>query len=260
MMKKILKTMMMTLLLCFALSMIPVSAKASTLIPLDQNKTYSSYDFTRDGKRDKFKYTSNYSTGYTKIYLNGKYKQQIFSAKGGILYWCKFSQKDTFLLQEYTCFGGHELVAYKYSNGKFKEVKTFTTAIFPYCGYAKVKGNVLYLQSSCRSFNTKSFDKMGGSGMLSCTTKYKLSKGNFSLLSRRTVAAGERTFYARQAFKTSASENSLSKKNGPSVKKGQKVTLQRIYFMKDGNLAYKIKVGSKFGWFKDSASIKLYTK
>lgn len=259
-MKKTAKIIIMTALICFMVGVIPATAKASTLKQLSQNKTYTSYDFTRDGKADKFKYISDYSTGYTKIYLGGKYKQQIFSAKGSILYWCKFNKQNTFLLQDYACFGGHELCAYKYTDGKFKKIKTFTAAFFPYCGFQKVSGNTLYLTSSGKAFNTSSFMNMGGSGMLSCITKYKLSDGTFSLVSRRTVATGERTFYAKQAFKTSASENNLSKKNGPSVKKGQKVTLQRIYFMKDGNLAFKIKVGDKFGWFKDSSSIQLKVK
>ena len=86
-MKKIARKFMTLLIASIMVIMaVPVTAQAANknVIPLKSGKTYTSYDFTGDGKKDKFKYVT-YRNGseYAKIYINGKYKNTLDLARGG---------------------------------------------------------------------------------------------------------------------------------------------------------------------------------
>ena len=77
------------------------------MVALKADRTYSGYDFTRDGKKDHFKCTADSERGYARIYLNGKFKQRIFIGKGADIYWCSVGTKDNYLLVEKYLYGGH---------------------------------------------------------------------------------------------------------------------------------------------------------
>lgn len=55
------------------------------------------------------------------------------------------------------------------------------------------------------------------------------------------------------SFKTSKSATRLNIKNGPSVKAGQKVTLNYVRFIVT-NYVYQITVNGKTGWVENSNS------
>ena len=53
---------------------------ASQMVKLKEGVNYTKYDYTRDGKKDRFKYVNDRSSGNNyKIYINGKYKKKFRS-------------------------------------------------------------------------------------------------------------------------------------------------------------------------------------
>jgi hypothetical protein len=158
--------------------------------------------------------------------------------------------------------GGMEIQAYQYSNGKFRKIYTFDcekNACFNFPDLYKVSGNTLYIKSFLGDpYKFKSFKKLSSdvTKNIQCITKFTVSNGKIKLVSNITDATGYTTFYALNSFKTSANGTKLNIKNGPSVTKGQKVILQKIYFGKNYSFVYKIKVGNKTGWIADSDNIQ----
>ena len=228
---------------------------ASRMVMLYGNKTYTQYDFTGDGRKNRFKCTADNERGYVRLYLNGSYKQRIFVAKGANLYWCGIDRKNVYLLAVCYQYGGHELKVYKYSSGRFKAVpgKDQLNKVFMFSNFSKIQGDTLYVYSSQGSRNGGSF--RNASGMIEAETKFKLRNNKISCISWNSRIIGRRTFYAQNSFQTSASDRNLNIKNGPKVKAGQKVTLN--YVKLGGNTyVYQISVGGRKGWFKDSYSIQ----
>ena len=180
---------------------------ASRMVALKADRTYSGYDFTRDGKKDRFKCTADSERGYARIYLNGKFKNV-----SGV-------------------------------NGLNKS--------FVYRDFTKVSGNTLYITSTPGSRNPSSFRNV--SQPLTAVTKYTIKNKKISCQSRNAKITGRKTYYAMTSFKTSKSATRLNIKNGPSVKAGQKVTLNYVRFNKT-NYVYQITVNGKTGWVENSNS------
>lgn len=228
---------------------------ASRMVPLYGNKTYTQYDFTGDGKKNSFKCTADRQIGYVRLYLNGKYKQRIFVAKGAKLYWCGIDRKNVYLLAECGQYGGHALTVYRYSGGSFKTIPGVSqlNKVFAFSGFSKIQGDTLYVSSSQGSRNGGSFRNT--SGLIQAETKFKLRNNKISCISWNSKITGRKTFYAKTSFRTSASDKNLNVKNGPSVKAGQKVTLNYVK-LGGSTYVYQISVGGRKGWFKDSSSIR----
>lgn len=226
---------------------------ASRMVALKADRTYSGYDFTRDGKKDHFKCAADSERGYARIYLNGKFKQRIFIGKGADIYWCSVGTKDNYLLVEKYLYGGHELETYAYSGGKFKNVSGVNglNKSFVYRDFTKVSGNTLYITSTPGSRNPSSFRNV--SQPLTAVTKYTIKNKKISCQSWNAKITGRKTYYAMTSFKTSKSATRLNIKNGPSVKAGQKVTLNYVRFNKT-NYVYQITVNGKTGWVENSNS------
>lgn len=180
---------------------------ASRMVALKADRTYSGYDFTRDGKKDHFKCTADSERGYARIYLNGKFKNV-----SGV-------------------------------NGLNKS--------FVYRDFTKVSGNTLYITSTPGSRNPSSFRNV--SQPLTAVTKYTIKNKKISCQSWNAKITGRKTYYAMTSFKTSKSTTRLNIKNGPSVKAGQKVTLNYVRFNKT-NYVYQITVNGKTGWVENSNS------
>lgn len=229
---------------------------ASRMVMLRGNTTYSSYDFTRDGKKDRFKATADSQSGYMKIYLNGIYKQRIFIGKGADLYWCSISKKDTYLLVMNYLYGGHELKAYMYSCGKFKSTpgESNLNKVLPFSRFKKVSGNTLYVESETAGYwrNPASLKNLPS---ITVETKFTVKNNKITCASWNSKVTGSRTFYAQNSFRTSKSMTKLSVKDGPYVRAGQKVTLNYIRLNRSTFL-YQISVNGRTGWFADSQSIK----
>lgn len=236
----------------------PMKAQAaSKMVRLQSNVNYTGYDVTGDGKADRFRYTQTDGSGYSSFYLNGKYKGKVFMARGGSIFVCNFGRNKVYLVNEIGQYGGDSIAVYRFQSGKLKTVHSynsslFNTAVFSFKSVEKVNGNYLYVVSNPRSWHTQSFAQWT-SGVIQIRTAYKLNSGKFVLVSRTTTVTGRSSFTALSSFRTSTSVSRINSK-GPAVKRGQTVTLMNAYFDKKNNVYYKIKVGSRTGWFKDSNS------
>ena len=85
--KKILAVLMMAIMV---FGLLPVSAQAADngMVKFSKNTTYTKYDVTGNGKKDTFKFMDDKTRGDVRIYLNGKYVQKLFMARGGWFYLC----------------------------------------------------------------------------------------------------------------------------------------------------------------------------
>ena len=246
------KVWMLVIMLLVCTS-VPTEA-ASRIVALKGNRTYSGYDFTRNGKRDRFRCTADSERGYARIYLNGKFKQRIFIGKGVNIYWCKVSEKDTYLLSENYLYGGHELIVYMYSGGKFRKVPGTgaLNKVMDFRSFTKIKGTTLYVTSTPGTRNPSSF--RNATTPLKVETRYKIRNKKISCLSWSSKVIGRKTFYAMTSFGTSKNVRNLNKKDGPRVKARQKVILNYIRF--SGNkYIYHITVNGKTGWVENSTGV-----
>lgn len=262
-MKKIKQGILLTLLTCLMLVVVPTSANAAStnLVKLKTNKTYTSYDVTRDGKKDKLKVvqSASYATsGETKmkVYVNGKKKFTATGCKGCPIYVFRNGSKSVILSQPYAGDGASCFYAYYYSGGKFKK-----NEIGPGYFYSEAKksGSNLKIYSQPKGpWWLNSFSNFTNMPFKAVDT-YKISKGKLVKNNSYSEISGTKTYYAKKAFKTGKTISSISSKNGPSVKAGQKVTLKNIHY-KNGYYYYRISVNGKSGWFKDSKAIQFTKK
>ena len=119
-MKTIKRSFLFCMLTCLMILVIPTSARAasSSLTTLKNNKTYSSYDVTRDGKKDKIKIvqTKSYATSGTtarKVYVNGKYRFTAEGCKGCAIYVFRSGTKSVILSEFIYGDGGSDFYAYQ---------------------------------------------------------------------------------------------------------------------------------------------------
>lgn len=257
------KKKLLLLTLIFAL-LLPVSANAANpkLVHFKSGTTYTKYDVTGNGTKDKFKYTMNRDSGNTSLYLNGTKRNTIFTARGGGIDLISFDSKNVFLAVESVPYGGICLDIYKYSNKKFSKVYS-DSKFYNNCEYlnpnrisvSKVSGKTLYVNyEQSRDYNLNripTFKKT--TKTFSWDVQYTVKSGKIVLASRTATVKGTPTFTAGTTFKTATSAPT-SKYNSFTVKKGDKVKLTKIYFPSNGKAWYKVKKGSKEGWFQDSSS------
>ena len=250
------------MLTCLMILVIPTTARAATasLTTLKNNKTYSSYDVTRDGKKDKIKIvqTKSYATSGTtarKVYVNGKYRFTAEGCKGCTIYVFRSGTKSVILSEFIYGDGGSDFYAYQYSGGKFKKKTLGPNTLF----YTEAKRSGSYLKLVSVPKHTGwmlSFSNYAPVPFEVVDT-YKMSNGLLVKTSTYASVTGKTSYYAKSTFTTGKTPASVGQKNGPTVKAGSKVTLKSFYYRKsDHCYYYKISVGGKTGWFKDSASIQ----
>jgi hypothetical protein len=233
------------------------SYAATSLVELKPGKTYTSYDVTKDGKKDKIKIVqgaSYASDGYTsvKVYINGKKKITAEGCKNCIIYLFKNGSKSVLLYQSYFGDGSSCFYGYKYKNGKFKETELGTSLFL-----SEVKKSKTYLKIYSEPKGTWWFSsfKNFSSMPFKVVDTYKISGGNLVKVNTYPGISGTKTYYAKYSFKTGKTIKTIAKKNGPSVKAGQKITLKNYYQTSDGTY-FKISVNGKTGWFEDSEKIQ----
>ncbi len=258
------KKKLLLLTLIFAL-LLPVSANAANpkkVIYLEHGKTYKSYDVTGNGTKDKFKYSYNSNRTRLNLYLNGTLRTSIsVPSKGSYLQLCSLNNNTVFLSKVDGYSSACEPSLYIYSNKTFKKVFSYSSfkKATPYIDVqymepSKVTSNSITMNFSMeapsyiRSMNT--FKK--SSTPISWNVKYNVKNKKLSLASR-TYLTTQKKFTALTTFKTSTTAPT-SKYNSFTVKKGDKITLLKIYCPSNGKQWYKIRKGSKEGWFQDSSS------
>ena len=148
-MKTIKRSFLFCMLTCLMILVIPTTARAATasLTTLKNNKTYSSYDVTRNGKKDKIKIvqTKSYATSGTtarKVYVNGKYRFTAEGCKGCAIYVFRSGTKSVILSEFIYGDGGSDFYAYQYSGGKFKKKTLGPNTLF----YTEAKRSGSYLK------------------------------------------------------------------------------------------------------------------
>ena len=237
------------LLLMLCVQAIPAQA-ATSLVKLTAGKTYTAYDFTRDGRKDKFYYkSSNYQAD---VYINGKKAAQITAGKAvnPQLYYWKVDKTNTYVLVKGASTGGWWYDAYQYKSGKLKWVYSFSAGDLTDATLQKASGKYLYMKYSSQRYGT--FSLRHGKG-ITVKFKYKTSNGKISLASRTGTIVSGQTFKALNSFTTS---NACGKSNtkGTYVQKGKTVKVKGAYLDSSGRVWYKIYCGGKSGWFVDSDS------
>ena len=260
-MKTIKRSFLFCMLTCLMILVIPTSARAATasLTTLKNNKTYSSYDVTRDGKKDKIKIVETGSTTTTlttrKVYVNGKYRFKAEAFKGCFIYVFRSGTKSVIVCECVAGDGGHIISAYQYSGGKFKKKELGPNTMF----YTDVKRSGSYLKLISEPKHpgwTMSFSNYTQMPFKVVDT-YKMSNGLLVKTSTYASVTGKTSYYAKSTFTTGKTPASVGKKDGPKVRAGSKVTLKSFYYRKsDHYYYYKISAGGKTGWFKDSIAIQ----
>ena len=261
-MKTIKRSFLFCMLTCLMILVIPTTARAATasLTTLKNNKTYSSYDVTRDGKKDKIKIvqTKSYATSGTtarKVYVNGKYRFTAEGCKGCTIYVFRSGTKSVILSEFIYGDGGRDFFTYPYSGGKFKKKELGPNTMF----HTDVKRSGSYLKLISEPKHpgwTMSFSNYTQMPFKVVDT-YKMSNGLLVKTSTYASVTGKTSYYAKSTFTTGKTPASVGKKDGPKVRAGTKVTLKSFYYRKsDHYYYYKISVGGKTGWFKDSIAIQ----
>lgn len=252
---------------------VPVAAKVY-FAELKPNKHYYNYDITGDGKKDDILYmhssSDDYLTNglyYMSIYVNGNKQTDKGSSRGGSLYYCKFDNENEFLLEDDHFAGGaSDMIVYKWKKGKLIQINTkFENDIynlneqdFRFKNWGRTSNKkYVYILREQKWNKLKSFPYTDAS-KFSVRHFYTGKNGKLKLVSRAGDVQGKQVFMSYQSFKTSKSVNKLGKKNGVKIKKGDKVTLKKIYFTKNGGVCYCVHTKHGNGWFADSSKLILF--
>ncbi len=257
-MKKLLMTCLFAVLAVTVVSL-PTKA-ATTLKKMANGTTYTSYDVTRDGKKDKIKavrtktYAKDWETE-VKVYVNGKHRFTASAIKGADLYIFTSGSRSTIICGWTAGDGGKGYTAYEYKNGKFatKDIEpynTFYSSIKVANGKLQIIGQPKFggWFHSFSNFTDLPFKLV---------KSYKMSNGLLKETWAYASIASRKTIYAKSTFTTGKTYSSISKKDGVKVTKGSKVTITAYYHNSKTYADYfKISVNGKTGWFKDSSSIQ----
>ena len=247
---------------------ITIKKKAQgALVELKDNKTYLSYDFTRDGKEDKFWYTyykeEPINLRVYNIYVNDKIALSVNTYRAMQFYFYQLSNKKTYLIvSNHYAGGGNSLTFYYYKSGKFVEIggNEFAPGFSFYSDYvSKAQKNLLYVKSSLKFWNeyfSKSLLGIGHFG-IELEVPYKVSDSKIQRASNYIKCLGNRRFQALDNFYTSKSLSNISKKDGPSVSANKIVTLEQICWISDTKKAFLISLDGKRGWFLDSPNARI---
>lgn len=253
-MKKVKKLVivLMAALLMLCVQTVPAKA-ATTLAKLKAGKTYTGYDITRDGRKDRFLYKS--SSYQATVYVNNKKVAAISGGKAvkPTLYYWKVSKKDTYILVQGASTGGFWYGAYQYKSGKLKKVYSFSASELTDSGLYKASGKYLYMKYYAHRYGTFSLRHSRG---LAVRFKYQTSNGKISLASRSATITSGRNFKALNSFRTSSVRGQYNTK-GVYVKKGAAVRLTQVYLDKSGKMWYKVYAGGKGGWFPEDGRAML---
>lgn len=238
-----------------------------SLVKLKDNKTYLSYDFTRDGKGDKFWYTyhkgESIDSRIYNIYVNDKMALSVSTFRGMQFYFYQLSNKKTYLIvSNHYAGGANSLTFYYYKSGKFVEIgeNKFTSGFSFYSDYvSKAQKDLLYVKSSLKFWNqyfSKSLQGIGQFG-IELEVPYKVSDSKIQRASKYMKCLGNRRFQALDSFYTSKSITNLSKKDGPRISANKIVMLEQICWISDTKKVFLISLDGKRGWFLDSSNAKI---
>jgi len=242
----------------------PVSAAAAKLVLLKNGKTYTSYDVTGDGKKDKLSYNAAKGT----VSVNGK-SQKLFAgvtpaSKIRVFYY-SLNSSNTFILTEYAKSSVCKVSnGYRYSGGRFKKASEPMGA-FNSCRIGRLSGTNLILYTSPTSGAAlKGFSNVSGKPFeYEETYRVNTTKHMIVRASNYGKLRSAKTFYngTNKTVKLSKKSKPIDTA-GPALTYGQKFSLGRVYFdytgidARTGHKVYEIKFEGKTGWLKDTSGVQ----
>lgn len=252
--------MLMGSKLCFAAQSGDISDKIITL----KGDTIYYYDLNGDGNKEKiqYKYTTN-DDEYTvriKLYINDKlYMNRQDHGFAYTIRLCDLNKKDNYLdlygyaTMESDCIG-YSFFA-QYSKDNVYHYKTFTPN--------KLSGKFDTARYSLASIDGDGKFKLiidtpifsDAIGCYYCYVPYQLKNNKFSKISSKTYTLSQYSkkykYKAKKVF--SAYEKAGSNKVVYNVKKGNKVTFEKMYVSKSGKVYFRmINSQGKKGWIKST--------
>lgn len=240
----------------------PVKAAGFTRLRL--NRTYTAYDVTGDGKRDRIRIATSGRSGYfsqVRVIINGRnrlVKKFSYSAPTVVRFRiCNLSNRKPFLFMECMGDSGVENTAclYQYSGGKLKTVlnlRSMLSSTYFYKYYFDVKrvsGNTITFEAGGQAYNAglidwdMSFVYRGG--------KFRRTSYTSRLNSGRTNWAGSNktnVYTVAKRFQTYKKAGSRVKSYAPQI--GQKVTLTHIYIKNKVPYFRVVDSQGRTGWMK----------
>ena len=237
--------------------------RTSRAVEVVSGKTYNRYDFTGDGTSDVFAASRQNlgGEGYWSIGLGGQHLMNLPNARGGSMYIIAPTPKRAYLVVEFGGFGCNTLKLYRYTNPrnpKFEEVCSSLGGALDYSSPKHVYSNgLLYVRMYSGKHDQQIFSL---NHTAQFNAKYVISgSGTCKLKSNFALPVGNKKFEAACTFRTGS--NSRSGVKGPLVKKGQTVTLKRMYIgpIQSAHKAIEIKVGNRTGWI-NKTTLKNYSK
>ena len=259
MMKKLL--IFFSLLMCLGIFQINDVEAAPGIVKLTAGKTYTNYDVTGNGKKDKIiirkeKKQDIIYRGLS-ITVNGK-KQQLkakdshFYGVDAKLITLKNGRKFLYLYADSENGDGYVCGIYRYVSGKWKEVVDIAGVFKNYGMHlngniASVSGNNIkirfYVMAWSTGPSTIEYTYTYKDGTLKRTSSYGAYKAIYS------YGKNTRTFYAAKSLP--AYQNANGAKKIFTVKKNGKVKIVKCA-LTNGKMYIQIKYGNKTGWIKAS--------
>lgn len=246
--------------LCLFFSGAVTVSAAAKLVPLKNGMTYTAYDVTADGVKDKLSY--NAKTG--KVSVNGK-SQKLFAgvkdASRVRVFYYSLNKNNTFILVEYAKSKTVKSVSgFRYSGGRFKKASEPMGA-YNSCSIGKLSGNnlVLYTGPSSGAV-TLSFTGIAGKPFEYMetykinTTKHMIVRGS----NYGKIRSSKSYYYATNKMIRLSTSGKTFNTAGPVLEYGTKVTLKRVYFSysgvdaSKGSKIYELSFDGKTGWMKEA--------
>ena len=233
---------------------------APKLVKLTAGKQYTAYDFTRNKKKDKFKYTIA-----GKVTLNGKSFK--ITANSCTMYYYSYNTANTFLLVDSKNSVGNTIKIYRYASGKFVSAGE-PVGGFNYAKPEKVSGDLIYFTTGpAKAASTLSFKKNTG-GMFRYQETYYVNVKKH-LIARKSnygqITAAKYYYYSGPTVKLSSSAKTYNQ-DGGKLTYGQKVRLHRVYFQytgidaSKGTKIYEIEFNGKKRWIKENAKVTFVSR
>lgn len=271
--KKILGSWKWMLLVLLAVCMFQVKpVKAAGLARLSLNRTYTAYDVTGDGRRDRIRIATTRRSGYfnqVRVIINGRnrlVKRFSRSMPHTVRFRiCTLSNRKPFLFLE--CMGDslYENTAclYQYSGGRLKTVlnlRSMLSGTYFYKTYYDVKrvsGNTITFLAGGQAYNTGAIDfdmifAYRGGRFVRTTTTTRMATGNI-----RWAGGKTNTYTVARRFQTYQKAGSRVKSYATQV--GQKVKLTHICIRNKVPYFRVVDSKGRTGWMK-GATRALYQK
>lgn len=238
-------------------------AKESKLISLKVGKTYSSYDVTSDGKKDRIKikqtktYMDDMETEY-RIRINNTDTVIATGYKGVDVMIYSYGKKSTLIYESIAGTAASSVMLLNYSGGKFRKKEVFWPG--GWSSYSVAGNNSLIIKSYPKgAWWCKSLEKLKDNSFVPFEVESRYVFKGYKLVKKTGFknVSGTQKYKVKKNIKTGKTLKTATKKNGFSLKRNSVFILKQVVYRKN-TYYYKIKYKNKTGWIKDSYSNRFY--